>query len=196
MTRKITISLYCLLSIFSSGCASVAMTSAQVAYNHHQIESNLQDQYITFQGYQQLKKEGARLEGTSISVATLDCEVLLTGQTVTDWQRDRIEDIIKNIPSVQKVHNFIKVTPILSTLKQVSDVWLTTKIKTKLIASANFDATKIKVVTENGTVYLMGTLLTKDAKDAMQIVRSTEGVEHVVSLFSYLMVDSTKVTFA
>lgn len=196
MTRKISISLYCLLSILSSGCTSVAMTGAQIAYNHHQIENNLQDQYMTFQGYQQLKKEGNRLEGTSISVATLDGEVLLTGQAITGWQRNRIEDIIKNVPSVQKVHNFIQVTPILSTLKQVSDVWLTAKIKTRLIASANFDATKIKVVTENGTVYLMGTLMAEDAKDAMQIAHSTEGVEHVVSLFSYLKIDNTPVIFS
>ncbi|QKV55857.1 MAG: BON domain-containing protein [Dechloromonas sp.] len=44
-------------------------------------------------------------------------------------------------------------------------------------------ANHIKVVTESGTVFLMGIVGDREAKVALQITRTTDGVRKVVNLF-------------
>ena len=47
-------------------------------------------------------------------------------------------------------------------------------------------ATKIKVVTEAGVVYLMGLVSQAEAEAATNIARTTSGVTKVVTLFEYI----------
>lgn len=65
----------------------------------------------------------------------------------------------------------------------VKDSVITTKIKTKLAADHMGTLAHIKVDTDkDGVVYLSGTAPTQEAADkAMDIARSTEGVERVRS---------------
>jgi len=49
-----------------------------------------------------------------------------------------------------------------------------------------FNADQIKVVTENGTVYLMGIVKHDEAAAATEITSNTSGVQRVVKLFEYL----------
>jgi osmotically-inducible protein OsmY len=44
----------------------------------------------------------------------------------------------------------------------------------------------VKVVTERGTVYLMGMVTKREADDATQIARTTNGVKRVVRVFEYI----------
>lgn len=61
-------------------------------------------------------------------------------------------------------------------------------MKVKLIASEEVDATRIKVVTENGVVYLMGILPSEEAAEAASLASETEGVRSVVKIFSYVRI--------
>jgi osmotically-inducible protein OsmY len=44
----------------------------------------------------------------------------------------------------------------------------------------------VKVVTENAVVFLLGLVKRQEAKDAIEIARTTEGVKRVVTVFEYL----------
>jgi len=57
-----------------------------------------------------------------------------------------------------------------------------------MIASNDLDGSQIKVVSENGTVYLMGIVPPKEADVAVDIASSTEGVAEVVKMFSYMII--------
>ena len=70
-------------------------------------------------------------------------------------------------------------------MSRSGDTLITTKVKTKLIVEKNLDGTHVKVVTENGVVYLMGLLNREDADKATEIARQTGGVQKVVKLFQY-----------
>ncbi len=182
-------------TLFLAGCTdmatNVAVTGAQAVYNQHSLQKQWEDQYISMQAFRALDVDDTRFKNANISIATFNNEVLLAGQTPYAWQRAMAEDRVKQIPDVKRVYNLITVSSPSSPLTRMSDAWITAKIKAKLIASSDVDATQVKVVTENGTVYLMGILLPSEAQAAVDLARTTDGVERVVKVFSYLRISRT-----
>lgn len=61
----------------------------------------------------------------------------------------------------------------------VSDTWITTKVKTELLASSEVSGTDIKVETVNGTVKLSGMATKAQADKAASIARNIDGVKSV-----------------
>lgn len=174
--------------LLQQGCLNVATSSAQAVYNHHSIQRNWKDQYTTMQANQAINVKTGEFSNANISIATMNGEVLLSGQVPAEWQKQKAEALVKNIPDVKTVYNLIVVASPSSTLTRLSDTWITTKIKTRLIASDDVDATQVKVVTENGRVYLMGTLSPDAAEAAVEIASTTDGVQSVVKIFSYVTI--------
>ena len=63
---------------------------------------------------------------------------------------------------------------------------MTAKVKTDLLADKRVSGNRIKVVTENGVVYLMGLLTHNEAKLAVDVVRQVYGVQKIVTAFQYI----------
>ena len=106
-------------------------------------------------------------------------------------KKTQLGELVQKIDGVQQVHNYVAISGSASALSRAADTWLTTKVKSKIIASGDIDATRIKVVTERGTVYLMGTLTPDEADAAVDIASTTDGVTSVVKLFSYMKITKT-----
>lgn len=172
-------------------CSSVAMSGASAVYNHRSIKKNLSDQMITYQAYRAMSHDGRLLANSNISIATFNNEVLLAGEAPSSAQKNAAEAIVKSIPNVSHVYNLVKIESPSSSLTRMSDAWITAKIKAKMIASDDIDATQIKVVTENGTVYLMGILPPEEASAAVEIASQTDGVGSVIKVFSYIKISKT-----
>ena len=169
------------------GCVDAAVSGAQAIYNRHSIQKNLCDQYITLQVTRAIN-DTRLFQDCSISVSSFNRVVLLTGQVLHPWQRAELDKIVRKIPDIKKIYNLTIISTPSSNLTQVSDAWITAKIKSKLIAANEVDPSQIKVVTENGTVYLMGIIPPSQAKAAIYLARTTEGVQNVVKIFSYLKI--------
>lgn len=180
-----------LMICLTQGCIDAAVTGAQVAFNHDKIQKTFTDQYITTQAYQKIYRDTDRFADANVSIATFHQHVLLAGQVPTRQDKKAIEKIINDIPDVKKVYNLTEVAASASALTRMSDVWITTKVKSKLIAMNDVDPSQIKVVTENGTVFLMGMVLPEQADIAIDVARNTDGVQNVVKLFSYLRISKT-----
>lgn len=177
---------------FLSGCYNVLSTGAQVAYNHQSLQKNLNDQLITMHAFQALNYKTDQFKDANISISTFNSEVLLAGQVPKVWQKKKAEQIVKEIPDIKEIHNLLAVESPSSSLTHISDAWITAKVKVQLIASNDLDATTIKVVTENGTVYLMGTLQPSEADAAVDIASHTDGVSSVVKIFSYISISKKR----
>jgi len=171
-----------------AGCVNVALSGAQVAYSHSGIQKNLTDSYITMQAYHRLFGITHEFDNSHITISTFNKKVLMTGQIPSQEEREKIENIIKAIPGIKKLYDATEVCPPSSALTRMSDSWITTKIKTHLIAMNEIDPDQIKVITENGRVFLMGTVLQDHADIAVDIARETDGVQSVVKVFSYLTI--------
>ncbi len=170
--------------VFVAGAAAGAAGIA-VVYDHRKIERILEDQKITQKISDQLADIPDLRDHARVDVTCFNHVVLLTGQTQTPLLRQQIEDVARSVSGVEKVYNQITVGSIASPLTHANDTWITTKIKTEMLATDNLRSSLIKVVTENGSVYLMGVVSKDQADISVNIARKVSGVRRVVKIFQY-----------
>lgn len=185
--------LFILLSmvVLSQGCVFVAGAAAgaagiAVVYDHRKIEKIILDQQIAHRISEQIAKIRGLHDNGRISVTCFNQVVLLTGQVTNSMQRQQAEDIAHNMPEVTRVYDQITLRAPISSLTQTSDSWITTKIKTQMLATKGLESSTIKVLTENGTVYLMGIVTRDQADTTVDITRKISGVQRVVKIFQYV----------
>ena len=170
--------------IFVVGAAAGAAGVA-VVYDHRKLANIMKDQSIAKRISDKITANHALSENNHIEVTTFNRVVLLTGETRTQADRQQVEEIASSVPDVAKIYNQINVKGATSSLTRASDSWVTTKIKTEMLANKDLKSSTVKVVTENGTVYLMGIVTQEQADIAVEIARQVSGVQKVVKIFQY-----------
>ena len=133
-----------------------------------------------------IKKASPQLASSHINVSTYNKVVLLTGEVASGEQRTLAGTTARNYRGVRQVYNELKLQGSSSLLARTNDGWLTTKVKTKLLANNEIASSQIEVVTESGTVYLMGVVSRSAADRATTVASNTGGVIKVVRVFEYL----------
>ena len=121
----------------------------------------------------------------------------LTGKVETDVERDLAEQIALGIEGVTKVDNQLTLDPNLegqnrttpgkeSSLSQrFDDATLVATVKSKLLWNSNTEGLDINVNADNGTVSLVGTAQSAEAKDlAGRLAANTDGVREVKNQLS------------
>jgi len=126
------------------------------------------------------------LKAANIDVVSFNGVVLLTGQVPSNELRNLAGATAQQVHSVRQVYNEIQVRGTTSMLARTSDTWLTTKVKSALLTDKEIDSGRIKVVTENGVVYLMGLLTRQEAENAAEKTRTVGGVQKVVKAVEYI----------
>lgn len=121
----------------------------------------------------QLKKE-ARIDAISYNH-----DILLVGQVPSEDLKTQAGNITRGVQYVQSVYNELLVNQPISASQVLTDVRITSQIKSKLLVTPNINSTNVKVITENGNVYLMGNVLSGQAKIIINIARQVEGVKQV-----------------
>jgi len=171
--------------IFVVGAAAGAAAVAAV-YDHRTIERTLEDTQIANTITERLKTaSSASWDQSHIEVTTFHHVVLLSGETPYASYRAQAEHIAQSVRNVARVYNQITVQNPTSSLTRTSDTWITTKIKTQMLANEELKSGNIKVVTENGTVFLMGIVSRSQADIAVDIAKEASGVQRVVKVFQY-----------
>jgi osmotically-inducible protein OsmY len=169
---------------------SAAVSSAQAVYNRRDIQKSVNNNYICLEIYHAMNFHPGRYENTNITIAAYNNSVLLLGQAPTSKQKDEVAEIAHDIARERHIYNFIEVSNPTSTLIRASDSWITAKIKAQLIAINEVDPTQIKVITENGIVYLIGTVPQEEADIAVDVARDTDGVQKIIKIFSYIQIST------
>jgi osmotically-inducible protein OsmY len=169
-----------------TGCVSSAFSGANVVYHHKQLQEDASDCYIKIRSWNQLKKEYPQDALRGIHIESFHKVLIVTGQVPTDELRSQIAASLKTIPKVVRIYNATTVGPPATTKEQVQDSWLTTKVKSKMIASNELYADKVKVITEKQVVYLIGIVTHQEGQCAIDLAKSTDGVNQVVTFFYYM----------
>ncbi|MGV8861619.1 MAG: BON domain-containing protein [Pseudomonas sp.] len=125
-------------------------------------------------------------EGSHIVVSSFNGIVLLAGQTPRADLKALAEQAASSVQRVKKVNNELQVIAPSSLLARNNDAWLTTKIKTQMLTDNTIPGSRIKVVTENGIVYLLGLVTQQEATRATNLVQGVSGVQKIVKLFEYI----------
>jgi len=170
--------------IFAVGAAAGAAAIAMV-YDHRTIENTLQDTTIANKIVNRLTANKTLWAESHIEVTAFNHVVLLTGQTPNAEWRQMAGDTAKSVNDVDKVYNQISIEGPTSSLTRTSDSWITTKIRSQMLAAQDLKSSSIKVITENGIVYLMGIVSRTQADLAVDIARKVAGVQRVIKIFIY-----------
>ncbi|MCG4451942.1 BON domain-containing protein [Pseudomonas sp. MMS21-TM103] len=175
MTRSPLILAGLLCSLLLAGCGS------------RSIGNKIDDQFIAPQVSANISRAHADLtEPTShIVVTSYNGVVLLAGQTPRSELKSTAEQVARRVQNVTKVHNELQVLQPTSLLARSNDTLLTTKIKAQMVTDATVPGSRIKVITENGIVYLLGLVSRQEASRATSLVQGTSGVQKIVKLFQY-----------
>ncbi len=179
-----------------SGCIGLAATGVAVgtmaALDRRTVGAQAEDQAIELKAAAQLREQIEQAGG--ISVTSFNRKVLLTGQVASAQDKRKAEQIVAGIDNVRSVHNELQVLGRPSFTTSAADTAITARVKTALLEARDLQANTIKVITESGTVYLLGLVTRREADRAAQVASTVAGVQRVVTVFELITEDqATKV---
>lgn len=119
------------------------------------------------------------------TVTSYNRYVLITGQAPTEEIRQDLTTIVLEVENVRNVQNEVIVAGNASFTSRSSDTFTTSSVKGRLARNKEIGANNVKVITENGTVFLMGLVTRMEAESAAQTAATTSGVQRVVKVFEY-----------
>jgi osmotically-inducible protein OsmY len=128
----------------------------------------------------------AELEGVHANFTSFNHRLLITGQATTEALRDKVGDIARGVPGVKEMYNELQIAHPVGFGTRSKDSFVTAKVKTRFLDDKRFNANHVKVVTEDGTVYLMGLVKHDEGDEAAEVAARTSGVNRVVKVFEYL----------
>lgn len=163
-----------------------AATGASIANDRRSAGTILEDQAIELKISNAIYGDKSFPKDTHISVVSFNNVVLLLGQTPTGALREHAENIAKQTENVKRLHNEISIGDPTSYRVRNNDAWITTKVKSTLLGTEGVGATHIKVITENGIVYLMGIVTRNEGQQAAEAVQHVKGVRGIYKVFDYL----------
>lgn len=179
-------------SVVLQGCAGLivggAATGAAVAHDRRSAGTVLDDQNIELKAADALDSDNALTDRSHINVTSYDRSVLLTGEVANANLRAQAVRLIRGIEGVKRVDDYLVVAPSSSLGERTDDTWITTKVKSALlhVDLPDFDPTRVKVVTEARTVYLLGLVTRREGAAAVRQAGTVSGVKRIVTLFEYI----------
>ncbi|MFT0211245.1 BON domain-containing protein [Pseudomonas sp. F1_0610] len=152
------------------------------------IGNNIDDKFIAPEVRSAIYKASPELSTTnSHVVATVYNGVtLLAGQTPRADLKALAERAAASVNGVKRVQNEIQVAAPSSASARASDIALTTAVKARLVATSDVPSRKVKILTENGVVYLLGILTRAEAARVTSAVQEVAGVQKIVRVFEYV----------
>lgn len=176
--------------VLSTGCTTLvdATTREPIELNpgERSLGMRIDDGKLETVASVNINKAHKRLDEAPIAVHSYNAVVLLVGQVPNKELRSLAGNTVGKIHSVRQVHNELEVEAPISFLTRSKDTWISTKVKTKLLASRDVEGGRVKVITENGSVFLMGLVSRAEGNKITEIVRRTSGVKKVVRVFEYI----------
>ncbi len=158
-----------------------AVGGALMVIDRRTSGAQLEDQAIELKGMNRAREVlGGR---GHVNVTSYNRLVLLTGEVDNEADKANVEQTISKIENVRSIVNELSVMGASSLTSRSNDAILTGKVKATFVDSGDLDATAVKVVTERGTVYLMGRVTEREANRAAELARRVSGVAKVVRVF-------------
>jgi len=187
MTRKlIALAAAAAAASLLQGCFPLVATgvgaTALVATDRRTTGIYIEDENIELKSLRAL----TRFQNAHVSATSYNRRVLLTGQAPSEEAKKQIADTIRGIDNVREVIDEVQIAGASSYATRGADALITSNVKARMVNNGKFSPTHVKVVTEQGVVYLMGLLDRQEAEAAVEVARTTSGVARVVKAFEYL----------
>jgi osmotically-inducible protein OsmY len=187
--RRLTVGAALLASaVATSGCLPVAATGMAVgtlaALDRRTVGAQTEDTEIELRG-------GARMPDAikgsrGVSITSYNRRVLLTGQVPDATAKADAEAAMKQVPGVREVFNELETASRVTFSTTANDTAITARVKAGFVEQKVLSANAVKVVTENGVVYLMGLVTQREGPAYATVASRVPGVRRVITLFEYI----------
>ncbi|MCW9718185.1 division/outer membrane stress-associated lipid-binding lipoprotein [Avibacterium sp. 21-599] len=169
-----------------AGIVGATAVATKVATDPRTVGTQVDDETLEEKVLHAINKDQQLDSEARINVVSYGGRILLIGQVPNENLKEIATGLAKGVDNVSEVYNELRVGSPIS-LGQISqDSWITTQIKSKLFVNSGVKATDVKVITENGEVFLMGNLTQQQADAATEVARNVAGVLKVIKVFKYL----------
>ncbi|WP_392552121.1 division/outer membrane stress-associated lipid-binding lipoprotein [Orbus wheelerorum] len=177
-------------SLMLQGCVAAFLGAgagvAKVATDPRTTGTQVDDTTLDSRMGVKLKEESDYFKGSRIVASAYDGNMLLIGQAKSQEVIDKAFELAQSVDGVKKIYNKIRVGQIVSAGTMTNDSWITTKVKSSLIADKQTKARDIKVITEDGQVFLIGFVTPEDGRLAADKASKVSGVKLVTTIFTYV----------
>jgi len=173
---------------FLAGCAPTIIAGsaagASLAVDRRSTGAIVDDRTTEFKALQKLADQPF-YDKSHVSAICYNGRVLLVGQVPTSQDAQTLVTEIQQIPKVRQVLNELEIGPAISFGTRSNDTLITSKVKSALLTEKDLNSYAIKVVTENGVVFLIGIVTHEEANKATEAARKVGGVKKVTRVFEY-----------
>lgn len=182
-----------ILAIFQSGCTTLTIsgtaTGIAIIHDRRSPGTVIDDHATSWKIKEAIHKDRELSDPSHINVTVYNNVILLTGEAPSEDLKLRANAIAAKVSGNKKVYNELIIASPTPLTTRASDTYITMKVKTGLLSINDvptFDPTRVKVVTEDSVVFLIGLVTTQEADAVTEKVRNTSGVKKVVRLFEYI----------
>ena len=177
-------------SALLSGCGTI-MSSAGAGPieedpGERTVAQQMADESIETTALVNINAADEAYDQAHLSVVSYNGFLLLVGQVPSEALKALATDVTRDLEAVRRIYNELEVGPETSAGTRTNDTWITTQVKSKLLASSDTPGRRVKVVTENGVVYLMGLLTAAEADRSALEAAEVKSVTRVVQLFEII----------
>ena len=187
MTRLLRLGALALALPLLQGCFPLAVTGvaagAAMIGDRRTTGIYIEDENIEWKALARIREMS---KGSHVNATSFNRKVLITGEVPTEEEKRRVEDAVRRIENVRDVANEIQVAGNASLASRGNDALVTSNVKARMVNNARFSPQHVKVVTEQGVVYLLGLVTPAEGDAAVEVARTTSGVSRVVKVFEYL----------
>lgn len=190
MKRVSSLAFFAFVLTSLQGCITAAVVSSaavatKVATDPRSAGRQLDDETLEEKVAYNLNQDAQLKEEARINVVAYNGKVLLIGQAPNDSAKEQARNISAGVDGVSNVYDEIRVGEKIGVIQIGKDSLITAKIKSHLLANSEVKATEVKVITENGEVFLMGNLSNEQANAAAEVARNSLGVSKVIKVITY-----------
>ena len=169
-----------------SACAPLVLGGAMVgsvlmATDRRSSGAQVEDQAIELKAINRVREVVG--DRAHVSTTSYNRMVLLTGEVPNEADKAAVEQAVARIENVRSTVNDLAIAGNSSLTSRSNDTILTSKVKASFVDARDMLSNAFKVVTERGTVYLMGRVTEREATRAADLARSVSGVQKVVRVF-------------
>ena len=170
------------------GCFTVVAAGitqgVMVAVDRRSVGTQTEDESIEWKASARVSEKFG--DKVHVNFTSYNRKVLLSGEVPDEATRVEVEKLTSGVANVEGVYNELVIGPLTSFGNRSNDAYITSKVKSRSIDVGKLNPVHVKVVTEAGTVFLLGLVTQAEADSAVQVARTTAGVKKVVNLLEII----------
>lgn len=187
LTLLLGVGILSLQGCITAAVITTAAVAGKVATDPRSTGTQVDDEILEEKVAKNLNNDAQLKTEARINVIVYNSKVLLIGQVPSYTAAETARNIAAGVEGVKEVINKIRTNEVISASQVTVDSWITSTIKSKLLLNGEVKSTEVKVITENGEVFLIGKLSQTQADAAAEVARNVRGVNKVIKVITYAM---------